>query len=194
MLTGCKYPDLGDASSRPATVSFRHKTNFAWEVPEKHGVADIVLSTVGIPDDGTPKGTIKKEFSGLSSPVVHLMMATAVHRKQGFDMQRLQLLGCLSPRAVHNSNSACSQHQGADGRRTGARCWRAQVVALAGVSRAPHFLSFEPPLPSWSDLLTHISSHFHSFHSALMSIAISLFRTTRFSDKWRLFVTFNNET
>ena len=73
MLTGCKYPDLGDASSRPATVSFRHKTNFAWEVPEKHGVADIVLSTVGIPDDGTPKGTIKKEFSGLSSPVVHLM-------------------------------------------------------------------------------------------------------------------------
>ena len=60
MLTGCKYPDLGDASSRPATVSFRHKTNFAWEVPEKHGVADIVLSTVAIPDDGTPKGTIKK--------------------------------------------------------------------------------------------------------------------------------------
>ena len=56
MLTGCKYPDLGDASSRPATVSFRHKTNFAWEVPEKHGVADIVLSTVGIPDDGTPEG------------------------------------------------------------------------------------------------------------------------------------------
>ena len=65
MLTGCKYPDLGDASSRPATVSFRHKTNFAWEVPEKHGVADIVFSTVGIPDVGTPKGTIKKKKSFL---------------------------------------------------------------------------------------------------------------------------------
>ena len=123
MLTGCKYPDLGDASSRPATVSFRHKTNFAWEVPEKHGVADIVLSTVGIPDDGTPKGTIKKEFSGLSSPVVHLMNwpLLTMHRKQDFDMQRLQLLGCLSHRAVHNSNSTSSQQQGADGSRT-VRC------------------------------------------------------------------------
>ena len=44
-------------------------------MPEKHGVADIVLSTVGIPDDGTPKGTIKKkEFSGLIYPVVHLII------------------------------------------------------------------------------------------------------------------------
>ena len=88
-------------------------------MPEKHGVADIVLSTVAIPDDGTPKGTIKKgvlwiEFS--SCPPNEL--ATAVRRKQGFDMQRLQLLGCLSLRAVHNSNSASSQKQGADGSST----------------------------------------------------------------------------
>ena len=41
-------------------------------MPEKHGVADIVLSTVSIPDDGTPKDAIKKkEFSGLIYPVVH---------------------------------------------------------------------------------------------------------------------------
>ena len=88
-------------------------------MPEKHGVADIVLSTVAIPDDGTPKGTIKKgvlwiEFS--SCPPNEL--ATAVRRKQGFDMQRLQLLGCLSLRAVHNSNSASSQKQRTEGRRT----------------------------------------------------------------------------
>ena len=121
-------------------------------------------------------------------------LATAVRRKQGFDMQRLQLLGCLSLRAVHNSNSASSQKQGAEGRRTAQVLGMqlTQIVALAGVSRAPHFLSFEPPLPSWSDLLTHISSRFHSFHSALISTAISFFRTTRSSDKWRLFVTFNN--
>ena len=103
MLTGCKYPDLGDASSRPATVSFRHKTNFAWEVPEKHGVADIVLSTVGIPNDGTPKVQLKKFWIEFSSCPLN------VRRKQGFDMQRLQLLGCLSLRAVHSSNSASSQ-------------------------------------------------------------------------------------
>ena len=45
-------------------------------------------------------------------------LATAVRRKQGFDMQRLQLLGCLSLRAVHNSNSASSQKQRTEGRRT----------------------------------------------------------------------------
>ena len=80
VLTGCKYPDLGDASSRPATVSFRHKTNFAWEVPEKHGVADIVLSTVGIPDDGTPKGTIKKRVFWIdlsSCPPNHWLLLCA---------------------------------------------------------------------------------------------------------------------
>ena len=66
-------------------------------MPEKHGVADIVLSTVGIPDDGTPKGTIKDIFFWIEfSNCPPNELATTMRRKQGFDMQRLQLLRCLS--------------------------------------------------------------------------------------------------
>ena len=60
------------------------------------------------------KGVLWIKFS--SCPPNEL--AITVRRKQGFDMQRLQLLGCLSLRAVHNSTSASSQKQRAEGRRT----------------------------------------------------------------------------
>ena len=77
-------------------------------------------------------------------------LTTTVRRKQGFDMQRLQLLGCLSLRAVHNTNSASSQKQGANGSGTGARC---QVV-----STGQHKQSHQPASPELltSCLLSHL--------------------------------------
>ena len=143
------------------------------------------------------KVQLKKEFYGLSSPVVHLMnwpLLCAGNKAlicRGYSCQDVYHSGLYITATVlvlkNNERRADALH----------RCQvlgmqLTQIVALAGVSRAPHFLSFEPPLPSWSDLLTHISSRFHSFHSALISTAISLFRSTWSSDKWRLFVTFNN--